>query len=121
VLCDFVLLVTRFLARMNAAIKWSTAGIRTLECSNPLFLDFFAVVARIRLLADPLILAIAAENRLLHLTAIAAGIDSNLASSAKSFVTRPLAKVFATRHELTAYLSTAPSVLVVGINALSCM
>lgn len=75
-----ILSVTRFFASMLATVVETTADVRALEGSGPLFDSGGAVRCSMTLSAILRILTIAAHDILLNLTAVTACRDTDVAS-----------------------------------------
>ena len=74
--------MTELLALMNAAVEGTLTNVSAVENADPLFFDHLAVVGHVFVTALLLLVQIAAEQILLHLTAIATSRQANLAGTA---------------------------------------
>jgi hypothetical protein len=114
--CFCILWMTSHFAGMVAAIEGATALVRAFERSGP-FLDGCSTVrSNMGLTALFLLCPIAAQNVLLYLTTITRRRNSLLASSTGAVVAWSLAVMFSTRHQSSTDFTTAPAVLVVGVD-----
>lgn len=109
------------LAVVNVAIKGTTTRVGTLERASPVFGEGLAVFGDMICMAGFLVTSVGAENGLFHLSTIAAGINTNLASATQALMARAWAVVLAARHHVIANFTAAPAVLVVGIDTSSCV
>jgi hypothetical protein len=67
-----------------------------------------------------LFLLIFALNLLLHLPAVASGIDFDVTCTTETFMARSLTRMLAAGHDVTADRATAPARCVVGLDTSSC-
>lgn len=113
---DF-LRMTPLLATVFATIVHPAARFTTVEHSYPLIGIIFRTKACHPNHTLFLITSFAADDRLLHLSAVAASIHRSLASTTKPFVTFPLTGMLAARHKIIANLSTTPARIIIRIHA----
>jgi hypothetical protein len=108
-----VLRMAVFLAKMHTAIEWAVAGFTAAKTSSPLL--FRSIIADC--LAFHLIFLRAAQHFRLHFAAVTTSLDLDLAGTTQALMTRERASMLPTWKQVTTYLSTAPSLLIVGILA----
>lgn len=110
------------LAVVNAAAKGTATRVATLKRASPVFSEGLAIFGDDMIcMAGFLVTSVGAENGLFHLSTIAAGINTNLASTTQALMARAWAVVLAAGHHVIADFTAAPAILVVGINTSSCV
>ncbi|EKG14958.1 hypothetical protein MPH_07858 [Macrophomina phaseolina MS6] len=109
--------VARLLALVLAAIEIAIAHVATFEKPGPFLDDFSPYLGLVKTLALLLIIPVATKNLFLHAAAVAARFNTYLACTTETFMARLVAKVLPTGHELSAYVSATPAILVVRIKA----
>ena len=103
---------THMLAAVKGALTWRL----TREDSEPLVNPIFRIRGCHILQTRYTLLDLVASNALADFTAVATPFDRNFAVSADALVTRTLANVATTWHEIAACLSTAPSGVIIGVS-----
>ena len=111
--------MTALFTVMLPTIELAIAYIPTFEKAGPPFYGRVSITREVRSLAVFLVIAVAAENVLVDLSAIAASRYPNFTGSTEAFVTRPFADMLAARHKFSANLPTAPPVLIVRVDTAS--
>lgn len=100
---------------MFAAIEKTTAGVRTLEGTKPLFNHGGSICGTMTLSTVLRLLAITAHDVLLDLTAVAACGHTDIARSARTFVAGARAAVLPASQHVATDLTTAPAMFIVRI------
>ncbi|TLD39428.1 hypothetical protein E2P81_ATG00415 [Venturia nashicola] len=80
--------------------------MRAVEQTHPFFSDVIFGLRNMNFSAQNFFRLIRTENLFLYLSAIASSLDRDFTGSARALVASSTAKVFPTRHELSADLTT---------------